>query len=151
VNNNLLIGLIVVALLGVGGYFLLNNSSQAPQTAPTEVATTTPLQSTVVLNVQNDSGESGTATLVEENGQVTVTLQMIGAPQAVAQPAHIHVGTCLDVGAVKYPLTSLVNGMSVTVLAVTLDQLRAEQPLGLNVHKSTAETSVYVSCGDLAL
>ena len=76
---------------------------------------------------------------------------MIGAPQAVAQPAHIHVGTCLDVGAVKYPLTSLVNGMSVTVLAVTLDQLRAEQPLGLNVHKSTAETSVYVSCGDLAL
>ncbi len=152
-NKNLLIGLVLIAVLGVGGYFLLGKSSMTPLQPVMEEDTTTEAapQSTVILYEQNESGESGTATLVEENGKVIVTLQMTGAPQDIAQPAHIHVGTCPDVGAVKYPLTSPVNGMSETVLDVTLDQLLAEQPLGLNVHKSKDEASVYLSCGDLAL
>jgi len=150
-NKNLLIGLAAVVVIVIG-YMSLNKSNPA-QPVPSIEETIMPAlqQFTVTLSEQNASGESGTATLVEENGKVKVTLQLTGAAQDVTQPAHIHVGSCPDVGEVKYPLTSPVNGMSETMLDVSLDQLRSEQPLGLNVHKSTTEASVYVSCGDLAL
>ena len=150
-NKNLLIGLAAVVVIVIG-YMSLNKSNPAQPVPPIEETTMPALQQfTVTLSEQNASGESGTATLVEENGKVKVTLQLTGATQDVTQPAHIHVGSCPDVGEVKYPLTSPVNGMSETMLDVSLDQLRSEQPLGLNVHKSTTEASVYVSCGDLAL
>jgi hypothetical protein len=153
-NKNLLLGFIVLLVVGVG-YFFFTNSSSTPPTTPTPTGEemTSPAMSefTITLADQNDSGESGTAVLVEEDGKVKVTLSLTGAPVGVTQPAHIHVGACPDVGAVKYPLTSPVDGVSETVLNVTLDQLRSELPLGLNVHKSVAESSVYVSCGNLAL
>lgn len=103
------------------------------------------------MSEQNNSGEFGTATLTEENDKVKVVLKMTGAPAGVTQPAHIHIGSCPEVGAVKYPLTSPVNGLSETTLDVTLDQLKAAMPLAINVHKSVPEGSVYVSCGDLTL
>jgi hypothetical protein len=98
---------------------------------------------------QNNSSESGTATLVESDGQVTVTLSMTGFTQDVSQPAHIHVGSCPDVGGISYPLTNVLNGESVTILGVTLSQLESELPLAVNVHKSAEEASVYTACGDL--
>src|SRR3989344_814614 len=58
---------------------------------------------TINLTEENNSSESGTAVLVKENGQVVVTLNMTGFTEGVSQPAHIHVGSCPDVGAVKYP------------------------------------------------
>lgn len=145
----------ILVLVGVW-YFVFNKPSQtepAPATTTEETASpsATVSEVTVTLSQQNKSGESGTATLAEVDGKVTVTLNLTGAPADVTQPAHIHVGACPDVGAVKYPLTSPVNGVSETVLDVTLDQLRSELPLGVNVHKSAKEVSVYVSCGDLVL
>jgi len=105
----------------------------------------------LIINLleQNDSGESGTATLTEESGQVTVTISTTGFVENVSQPAHIHLGVCPDVGAVKYPLTNLLNGGSVTTINVTFGQLEDELPLAINVHKSAEEASVYVSCGNL--
>lgn len=41
--------------------------------------------------------------------------------------------------------------MSVTTLDVTLAGLKAQLPLGLNVHKSAAEAKIYTSCGDRSL
>jgi len=104
---------------------------------------------TLTLSEQNDSGQTGTATLVEADGQVTVTLSFDSFPEDTPQPAHIHEGVCPDVGAVSYPLTNVVNGESVTVLDVTLAQLESELPMGINVHQSVPEASVYTSCGDL--
>src|SRR3989344_4691242 len=104
---------------------------------------------TINLSEQNNSSETGTATLVEENGQVVVTLNLTGFAENVSQPAHIHLGVCPDVGAVKYPLTNVLDGESVTTLDVTLAQLENELPLGINIHKSAEEASVYVSCGDV--
>jgi len=106
-------------------------------------------QITVELTEENGSGEFGTSMLVKENGQVIVTLSMIGAPENVSQPVHIHVGSCPEVGEVKYPLTNVLDGESVTTLDVTLEQLEIELPLAINVHKSVTEASVYVSCGDI--
>lgn len=98
---------------------------------------------------ENDSGESGEAELEEENGQVTVKISMTGFAQDVSQPAHIHTGECPDVGEIVYPLENIVNGESETTLNVTLEQLQSESPLGINIHKSVEEASVYTACGDL--
>ena len=104
---------------------------------------------TVELNAESDSGESGKAKLVEENNQVTVTISLDGAPEDVSQPAHIHLGSCPEVGGVQYPLTNILNGESTTTIDVTLDQLKSELPLAINIHKSVDEVSVYVSCGNI--
>src|SRR5437879_3003409 len=70
----------------------------------------------VTMNAQNGSGESGTATLSEENGQLMVTLDLANGP-AGPQPAHIHRGTCATLDPKPlYPLTSVTNGKSVTNL-----------------------------------
>ncbi len=107
-------------------------------------------ETTIRLMEQNASGMSGVAMLESVGGKTKVKVRLVGAPRGIAQPAHIHTGACPDVGAVKYPLASLMNGKSETVVDASLDTLKAGLPLGLNVHKSAAEASVYVACGDLA-
>lgn len=102
----------------------------------------------ITLSPQNDSGESGTATLKQENGKTKVVVDLDSAPSS-AQPAHIHTGSCADLGGVKYPLISPVDGESETLLDVPLTQLVSELPLAINVHKSSEEISVYVACGDI--
>lgn len=156
-NKNLLIGIGIIAVLLVG-YMLFSNKQQIPSPQPAVTTTEQPAspsaainEVTVTLSEQNNSKEEGVATLMEVDGKVKVSLKLTGAPTAVTQPAHIHVGACPDVGAVKYPLTSPVDGISETILDVTLAQLKSQLPLGINVHKSEAEAKVYVSCGDLAL
>lgn len=102
----------------------------------------------VTLNAQNGSGEDGSATLSEENGKVTVTIKVSNGTSA-PQPAHIHRGTCATLDPKPtYPLTSVVNGESVTTLDVSLATLMSE-PYAINIHKSATEASTYVSCGDL--
>lgn len=103
---------------------------------------------TIQLAAQNNSGESGTATLKEKDGKVTVSLKLTGAPNII-QPAHIHMGSCAALGAIKYPLSFPVGGVSDTLLDVSLAQLKSEFPLAINVHASTTDAGTYVSCGDL--
>lgn len=101
------------------------------------------------LSAQNNSGESGTATITPiSDTQSRVSVTLTGAP-AGEQPAHIHLGSCPTPGGVKYPLTNIVNGSSETALDVTVTALKAQAPLALNVHKSATESSVFVSCGNL--
>src|SRR5438067_9399567 len=75
-----------------------------------------PIPVTIPLNEQNGSGESGTATLTDMgNGQTQVVLKLSNAP-TVAQPAHIHKGTCANLDPTPlYPLTSVTNGQSDTM------------------------------------
>lgn len=103
----------------------------------------------VTLSEENKSGESGTATLVEKNGKVVVTVSLTGFTQDVSQPAHIHVGACPGVGTIKYPLKNVVNGSSETTIDATMDDLKKGLPLALNVHKSADQMRVYTACGDI--
>jgi len=64
-------------------------------------------------------------------------------------PAHIHLGSCPKPGEVKYSLKNVVNGTSVTEVAASVDQIMALGALSVNVHKSAAELSKYVACGNL--
>jgi hypothetical protein len=112
-------------------------------------ATDSPKTVTVELATQNDSGESGTATLTEQGSKTSVVLALENPPSDAPQPAHIHKGTCADLDpAPEYPLANVVGGASETTVDVPLDKLESGR-FAINVHKSEAEAKVYVSCGNL--
>ncbi|HST03959.1 MAG TPA: hypothetical protein VLQ48_04415 [Chloroflexia bacterium] len=104
---------------------------------------------TVTLDAQNGSGQTGTAVLQDMgDGTTKVTVNISGGSE-VAQPAHIHDGTCAALNPKpKYPLTSLINGTSETIVSQPLSDL-ADGTYAINVHKSATEASVYVSCGNI--
>jgi len=147
---------VVVALLILFGVWqvLQGNKAQAPTPAPEVSASPSPEamiseEVTVNLEEQNNSSESGTAVLKEENGKTTVTVTTTGFTEDVSQPAHIHLGACPKVGEVKYPLSNVLNGSSVTTLNATMAEIKGNLPLAVNIHKSEAQVSVYTACGDL--
>lgn len=102
------------------------------------------------MNDQNDSKQSGSATLEEVDGSVKVTISLENGVSE-EQPAHIHIGACPTPGEVKYPLNSVINGKSETTLpsGVTIASLGDLGPLAVNVHKSMSDLKTYVSCADL--
>jgi hypothetical protein len=145
----------------IAGYiFMQNNNQQTPaenqeimQQETTELQATTTMmkenEMTVMLEADksNNSTQSGTATLTEENGKVKVMIDV--SAMGTAQPAHIHAGTCPDVGAVVYPLTSVTDGKSETMIDTTLADLKTKGDLAINIHKSAQESKIYTSCGNL--
>ncbi len=114
---------------------------------PTTTLPATPL--VVALSDQNSSGESGSATLNEINGQVQVVVNVNGESATANQPAHIHVGACPNPGAPIYPLNPVVGGNSTTIIAVSMDALLKQLPLAINIHKSDTEIKTYMACGDI--
>jgi uncharacterized cupredoxin-like copper-binding protein len=88
-------------------------------------------------------------------------------PQAaepmVPRPAHIHTGTCNEVGEVVAPLTDLTGGTgdrvgrgrraipaesSFTSVPLTLDAILGA-PHVVNVHLSAEEIDTYIACGEI--
>jgi hypothetical protein len=109
---------------------------------------TTTAQITLTLGAGRDANQPGTATLIAQGNQTQVVLNIQPGAAGVAQPAHIHEGACPGVGTVKFPLTNVVDGKSVsTVNAALADVLKGD--LSINVHKSTSEASVYTACAPL--
>ncbi|GEM_PF-1829301 len=103
---------------------------------------------TLTMNAQNNSGQTGTAKLNPAGAKTDVILDIKAGAASVPQPAHVHDGTCATLGAVKYPLTNVVDGKSTTTIDVDLDTL-LKGTFAVNVHKSGAEATVYVSCADI--
>lgn len=104
---------------------------------------------TINLEAQNDSGESGSATLTPEGDNTKVVIELPNAPAGVAQPAHIHMGTCANLDkAPKWKLESVIDGKSTTLVPVSLKTILKDKT-AINVHKSPAEIQVYVACGDI--
>ncbi len=104
----------------------------------------------ITLIDENGSGEDGSAQLTDMgDGTVKVELIMLNAPEGAEQPAHIHKGTCTTLDpAPAFPLETVKEGKSTTIVKTTLADLTSEK-YAINVHKSAAEASVYVSCGNL--
>lgn len=104
----------------------------------------------VTLTAQNDSGENGSAVLTDlGNGKIRVEVTVTGAPAGVPQPLHIHEGTCATLNPKpEYPLTSAVNGKSVTEIDAKLADLQ-DGNYAINGHKSATEAAVYVFCGNI--
>ncbi len=104
---------------------------------------------TVELSEQSDSGQSGEATLTPVDETTTeVEVDLTGGPDN-AQPAHIHTGTCAELGDVAYPLEDLEDGRSQTQVDVSLDELR-DGEFAINAHRSADEIEVYTACGEIS-
>lgn len=102
----------------------------------------------VTMKAQNGSGEDGTATLTQSGADLTVTISIPSGP-TTPQPAHIHTGSCANLGGVKYPLTNVVSGKSTTTLKGVMLASVETGGFAINVHKSTSDLATYVSCGDI--
>ncbi|MFN8499405.1 MAG: CHRD domain-containing protein [Anaerolineae bacterium] len=114
-------------------------------------ASVTSAQSTTVtvpLAAENNSGQTGTATLTAMGDQTQVVINVPAGPGGTPQPAHIHDGTCAAPGKVVWPLTNVVDGKSTTMVNAKLADIATGGYL-INIHKSAAEVSVYTSCGQV--
>ena len=102
------------------------------------------------LQPQNNSGESGTATLTKAgDAQTKVVLEVQGTPAGTPQPVHIHKGTCAKLDPKPaYPLSPVTNGKSETTVNASLESLQ-KGSYAINGHKSAQEASTYVFCGDI--
>ena len=113
---------------------------------------TGPRSITIPLEEQNNSGQSGSATLTNIRGRTDVVVNVTPSAQSTGsdpQPIHIHFGRCgVDLGGVDYGLTSVVNGQSATLVKAGLAMLM-DGDHAINVHKSGAEAGIYTSCGNI--
>ncbi|MGH3091482.1 MAG: hypothetical protein ACRDOG_04015 [Gaiellaceae bacterium] len=104
----------------------------------------------VELSEQNESGQSGTATLEPAGeGQTTVTLELSNPPD-VPQPVHIHEGTCAELNPQPaFPLENLEDGASETTVDISVEDLQSGE-YAINAHASEEDVETYVACGDIS-
>jgi hypothetical protein len=102
------------------------------------------------LQPQNNSGETANVTMTQDGDNVVVDVKTANAPADLAQPIHIHTGTCANLNPKPtYPLTTLQNNASTTTLkGMTLAQLQTGD-YAVNVHHSTADVPTYYACGNI--
>lgn len=103
------------------------------------------------LSPISESNISGTATVTDMEGKAKVVINLVGASEGSELPVHFHLGTCAELGEVKFPLNPIQNGISETILEISTEELNSNLPLALNVHESVNKMDVNVSCGDLTL
>jgi hypothetical protein len=155
----LLLGWLLIALvapLGCGGDGdnageAVSSAAGAVSSAAETVVQDAPKTITVDLAEENESGQSGTATLTpNDDGTFEVAIELSPGGDA-PQPAHIHEGMCPDVGDVAIALNDVVDGTSTTEnVDFSLEDVLTDSPgYAINVHKSAAESDVYVACGDI--
>jgi len=102
------------------------------------------------LNEENNSGQSGQATITAHGDDTQVILNLTSAGTTRSSAAHIHAGQCglTILSDVEYGLSNLVNGTSTTLLkGVTLESLLAGN-LAINTHDSQ-DASISTSCGNI--
>ncbi len=104
---------------------------------------------TINLETLNSSGVTGTVILTPISGAATrveIRVDPAGNPD---MPAHVHPGSCADlVPQPKYPLTNVVNGVSMTEVPAGLAELLAGD-LAVNLHHSNEDMGTYTACADL--
>jgi len=100
---------------------------------------------TVQLVAQNGSGQSGAATFTPiDDGRTRIVLELTNPPTE-EQPAHVHSGSCDDLGDPVVALTNVVDGSSETEADTSLGEL-AQGNLVVHAHKSEVEYDVSVAC-----
>lgn len=104
---------------------------------------------TVPLRPQHGSLEHGKATFTQKGADVLVTITVKEMPHPAApQFAHLHKGTCGDLGApTKYEFTPIRGGRSSTTLKNLSLATLAAAPYSLAVHQTLAHVSFHIACG----
>jgi hypothetical protein len=139
----------IVVILAAAAAFAAGCGGSEPTSGGGTTGTDGGKTVTVDLATQNDSGESGTATLTGQGSRTNVVLALENPASDSPQPAHIHKGTCADLDPEpSYPLANVVGGASETTVDVPLEELK-DGRFAINVHKSDAEAEVDVAGGNL--
>ena len=100
---------------------------------------------TLELAAQNGSEQEGTATFTPLGvGRTRIVMELTNPPD-VSQPAHVHSGSCDDLGDPVIALSDVEDGRSETEAPVSIDQL-VEDEVVIHAHKSEAEFDVSVAC-----
>ncbi len=110
-----------------------------------------PDEVTVQLLEQDDSGQSGIATLRAKGTKTEVMIKVDPGPAANdPQPLHIHFGQCgSNLGGVSEPLNDLKSGESTTLLDANLASLMDDNH-AINIHESYDDFTIYTSCGEVS-
>ncbi len=104
---------------------------------------------TITLHPDNDSAQTGYATLAARDDQTEVVVSLAEGERESGL-IHIHTGACGDgLGGVAFGLTTLANGTSVTTIDAALGSLRTGG-FAVNAHDASDPT-VYTACGNIAL
>ena len=105
---------------------------------------------TIALDPENESGQSGWATLTARGDKTDVVLYITPGSLAT-ELVHIHSGRCGadTLGGVEHGLTSFAggSGVSATTVDAALSRLRTGD-FAVNSHKK-GEPGVYASCGNI--
>jgi hypothetical protein len=106
---------------------------------------------TKVYNIKHTgtSSQSGTITFQAMGSETKVIINITKELASADEPAHIHVGGCKNPGAVKFPLTNVVHGYSVTILNMPISEATVAG-MSVNIHKSTQQLNIYVACGNIS-
>jgi hypothetical protein len=104
----------------------------------------------VTISPQQESVQSGVATLQAMGNKTQVVVKVTpGQSGDDPQPAHIHFGKCEpNLGTVRYPLTDVAGGESLTLVDATLESLRDGNGT-INIHESYPSIKKYTACGDI--
>ena len=120
-------------------------NTQTTRTSTTEEGS----QVRVVLNEQDGSGITGTATLSRAGGDTTTSIDLELRGASATHPAHIHAGTCDELEPTpKVPLQEARGGRSRTDADIDLQTLLAGSH-SINVHRSPQKLEEYVACGEI--
>ncbi len=135
---------------GIIIFYFGDNFSKSPAPEMEELA----LVGDIIIDMKavGGSDEWGKVALTFLGAKTKISLRLDGAPYGALQPAHIHKGTCDAIGEeLTHKLTFPATGSSESVVEASLDELRAEGSLVIDVHKSFAEDGVVVACGEINL
>lgn len=98
----------------------------------------------LALHQLGGSGQTGIAVLTAQGDKTEVVLM---ATPGISQANHIHTGGCLELGGIKYPLTDMKDGQSLTLVPATLDSLMTGS-FAINLHKA-GDLKTYTACADI--
>ena len=99
---------------------------------------------TISLDEMNGSGQSGFVTLSARGDQTEV---VVLATAGISALAHIHEGSCAELGGVAHALSDTSVAISSITIDATLDSLISGN-FAVNLH-TDGDAGVYSSCGDI--
>ncbi len=102
----------------------------------------------VVLNPENNSGQSGTVVLTPDGNKTRVAIRLLNYIPSAVQPAYIYEGRCASLGKARHVLNNVAFGGSYTIISISLDQLKAEPELAVAI-SSPQPVNQISSCGNI--
>ena len=103
----------------------------------------------ITLAEQNDSGQSGTATLEAAGDRTSITIELVDATGGVADslPTHVHKGTCADPDEeVAFMLPDTFDGISGDTVDISVAELQAD---GYAIDVHAVGGGKVLSCGEI--